>query len=442
MKKRITEYLIIILLITLIIPSNAYADDKGDLSAETMENGNTNNNETETESGSPCTDKVVINEGKKYLVSENGSFRSGWYIPNSKYKMYFSPVTKEAVTGLVKIKDKRYLFDSKGRCRTSEGVRGYNGKKYYSRSNGSLRSGWVRKPEYTMYFSDRTYAAQTGIKRINGKYYIFRKNGKLVRKEGTVLYKGKKYWIGKGGALKSGWLVTPRYKLYFKRKDHTAYVNTTKSLGNKKYTFDENGAVSAEGRLFWKSKFGITRKKVVDYLNSNMDLFIGTPYGGGAEDTAIPGVMMQCSGFVWYVLNETATRNHHMLPCSDIRRCSRYYSPTWDEMLRNFGLAQVFGGASDALGWSGQKYVFADKASMLRSGVLEKGDIIWIAGSDDTHLGFFWGNTPYQDRYWHSKYYGHETTRVYKGQASGNRISKIEACGSPMAGGYVVYKLD
>lgn len=232
--------------------------------------------------------------------------------------------------------------------------------------------------------------------------------------------------------------------MYFKRKDHTACVNTEKIINNVKYRFDKNGAVVFEqSQFWWKSTFGITRKKVIEYLNANQNSLIGTPYGGGAYDTPVPGWLMNCTGFVWYVLNETASWNQGMLPCSEMRRSARYYSPSWDEMLTGFGFAKVFGGNSDGLGMSGQKYIFQDKQSMLGSGILEKGDIIWIAGTADTHLGFFWGNTPYEDKFWHSKYYGHEITGVYQGNLSGNRISGIEACGTPLqGGGYVVFKLD
>ena len=56
-------------------------------------------------------------------------------------------------------------------------------------------------------------------------------------------------------------------------------------------------------------------------------------------------------------------------------------------------------------------YDFKTKSEMLRSGVLEKGDIIWIWNeneggkygiSDTHHIGFFWGDTPYENRFWHS----------------------------------------
>ena len=385
---------------------------------------------------------VITHNRKKYHANKNGILKSGWYRLSKNYRMYFSPDDLAAVKGLVRVGKSTYIFDAKGRSRTVEGIRVVNGKKYYSRSTGSLKTGWVRKDDYTMYFDKKTFAARTGISKVAGKYYIFRKGGNLFGTPGTPVYKGKKYWIADDGSLQTGWLVTPYYKMYFRPDTFTAWVNTTQTIGNRIYRFDGNGAVSSEYDLFWKSAFGITRKNVVDYLNSHMDSLIGTPYGGSADDTPVPGRLMNCTGFVWYVLNAVSTGNSGLLPCSDMRRCPQYYSPTWDETLSHYGFARVFGGTGDALGASGQKYVFSDKASMLASGVLEKGDIIWIAGSADTHIGFFWGDAPGEDRFWHSKYAGSESTPVYRGSASGNRISGIEACGFPLSGGYVVFKLD
>ena len=40
---------------------------------------------------------------------------------------------------------------------------------------------------------------------------------------------------------------------------------------------------------------------------------------------------------------------------------------------------------------------------MLASGKAEKGDIIFFKtdGTIDCHIGFFWGDTPYENKMWH-----------------------------------------
>ena len=53
-----------------------------------------------------------------------------------------------------------------------------------------------------------------------------------------------------------------------------------------------------------------------------------------------------------------------------------------------------------------EMYVFDTVADMLASGKAEKGDILFFKtnGSIDCHIGFFWGDTPYENRMWHQIY--------------------------------------
>lgn len=47
---------------------------------------------------------------------------------------------------------------------------------------------------------------------------------------------------------------------------------------------------------------------------------------------------------------------------------------------------------------------------LLRSGLARKGDIVFFNPynpyADDSHIGFFWGNSPSEDLFWHSDGYG------------------------------------
>ncbi len=58
----------------------------------------------------------------------------------------------------------------------------------------------------------------------------------------------------------------------------------------------------------------------------------------------------------------------------------------------------------------------------LNSGVLEKGDILWINGTEDWHAGIFYGDSPSDNKFWHSG--------AQHGLSSVNRISGIEPCGT------------
>lgn len=64
---------------------------------------------------------------------------------------------------------------------------------------------------------------------------------------------------------------------------------------------------------------------------------------------------------------------------------------------------------------------------MLASGVLVKGDIIFINADftqpgADNHIGFFWGDTPSDDKFWHSSDHG---DGLIAGAQPGNMISQI-----------------
>ena len=67
-------------------------------------------------------------------------------------------------------------------------------------------------------------------------------------------------------------------------------------------------------------------------------------------------------------------------------------------------------------------YTFRDKSELLASGLAQKGDILlmWWSLSPfddgaDNHIGFFWGDSPSEDKMWHSSTY----------PQSGNQISEI-----------------
>lgn len=83
---------------------------------------------------------------------------------------------------------------------------------------------------------------------------------------------------------------------------------------------------------------------------------------------------------------------------------------------------------------------FSNKQEMLASGVLEKGDIIFIdtdrsIAGNDYHIGFFWGDTPSEDLFWHSSSSG---DGLVAGSQPGNMISQITPKGT--ATGFLVIK--
>lgn len=173
---------------------------------------------------------------------------------------------------------------------------------------------------------------------------------------------------------------------------------------------------ASQGSRTVSEVLGISTDTLIYWLKSheNDSYYLGTPYkyagsagSNGTSDWRNPngdptgygfctnkGVGLQCTGFVWHVLVSAG-------------------SNPWNTP----NLAKQYDGTA-AGGWAAfvwnnnvKHYEFSSKSEMLASGVLEKGDIIASfdlstggAGSvaNDHHVGFFWGDTSNQDKYWHS----------------------------------------
>ncbi len=172
---------------------------------------------------------------------------------------------------------------------------------------------------------------------------------------------------------------------------------------------------------------GISAASLVRYLESheNDNFYLGTPYVGydwrsPNGDVSYNGVAgMNCTGFVWHALKSVGANPYSIPNMGGMPYCAGRWM-TWANAH------------SDQI----PMYDFSDKYEMLNSGVLEKGDIIWIwnendggkyASSETHHVGIFWGNSSSEDRFWHSSPYGN------------NQISPITGLSNHVS--YTVMKL-
>ena len=133
-----------------------------------------------------------------------------------------------------------------------------------------------------------------------------------------------------------------------------------------------------------------------DADSDNPRYYLGTPYVGqdhrnphgdcqgayGAYDT--PGYEgMNCTGFVWHVLYKAAV--HSGASRSQINRMG------------------VMGGVLSSWSTYGVYRIwFNSLEAAYDSGVLEKGDVMWIYGSSDNHNAIFYGDDPHDWIYWDS----------------------------------------
>ena len=170
--------------------------------------------------------------------------------------------------------------------------------------------------------------------------------------------------------------------------------------------------------------------------HENDEYYLTTPYGnkgphgeGGAIDTWDcwkpkgeygSGAYMNCTGFVVAVL----------------RACGANTS-----IIGNYTAKDGYnkGNETNAFKWekycrdnNAVSYTFSSKEQMLASGILEKGDIIYMEPADwnhsnsDCHIGFFWGSNSSEDLFWHSSSHADGIVKGYfPNSAGGNVISKI-----------------
>ena len=183
-----------------------------------------------------------------------------------------------------------------------------------------------------------------------------------------------------------------------------------------------------EGGTNYMTQFGVSRAKIVAELEAHEhdDYYLGTPYAGGdwqspngdpAYNDGVPG--MNCTGFVSYVLRKVGLDTDTVI--------AQMYIKGETNETGSGRPYDIMCGASNFMNLIQNAhltaYSFRDKDQLLSSGQAEKGDIILMWWSDtpgedsaDNHIGFFWGNSPSEDKMWHSSTH----------PQSGNQISEIE----------------
>ena len=170
--------------------------------------------------------------------------------------------------------------------------------------------------------------------------------------------------------------------------------------------------------------------------HENDEYYLTTPYGNKGphgEDGAIgtwdcwkpkgeygSGAYMNCAGFVVAVLracgaNTSIIGNYTAM--DGYNRGNEANASKWEEYCRDNNAVS---------------YTFSSKEQMLASGILEKGDIIymepvdWNHSNSDCHIGFFWGSNSSEDLFWHSSSHADGIVKGYfPNSAGGNVISKI-----------------
>lgn len=157
-----------------------------------------------------------------------------------------------------------------------------------------------------------------------------------------------------------------------------------------------------------------------DADSPNPRYYLGTPYVGqdhrnphgdcagayGAYDR--PGVEgMNCTGFVWHVLYKAAV--HSGAPSYKINRLG-----VMGSVLSSWYSNGVY------------RIWFNSVEDAYNSGVLEKGDVMWLYGTGDNHNAIFYGDSPEDFIYWDSAGARNRYCEVHAiGQSRGLWVAKV-----------------
>ena len=289
------------------------------------------------------------------------------------------------------------------------------------------------------------------------------KCGKKLISAAVILAMTASCFIFPAGVSASNYLdiAAPRTASGYKAVNcNTSGVNSSKGLKKGTKNLLDVLGIDEETYLKWLDDH--------DADGKNKNYYIGTPYspfnasGGDFRNPkgdlsmqyghpALSGVCktkgaMTCMGFVWHVLYSSCKNNGgHFTSCGapDCSRKNCQYITSTGAMIPDMSYYSI-----KALGKAGgsydykhpaywydfyrqydiERYYFKDKKTMYNSGILEKGDIIrqYISGDESQgkgqdHIGIFYGDSPNDDKYWHSCYI------TGKNSMNGNDITPIKA---------------
>lgn len=237
------------------------------------------------------------------------------------------------------------------------------GKTFYANADGELQSGWVRIGD-SFHFFDSDYVMQTG----------------------WLHYGSVWYWLDEatGRMASSGWYD----------------CDGTRSW------FNASGVwVDASG-----SVLGVSRQRLLEQLISheNDSYYLGTRYdtslspvsctypNGEPRSDGFTG--MNCGGFVSHAYAKAG---------GDLSKIANNQSNSpWPGGPGRGSFCNAYRWYGYALDSGATVLQFNSVSELLASGEARKGDLVFFYPfnpySTDCHIGFFWGDTPYENRFWHS----------------------------------------
>lgn len=367
--------------------------------------------------GRMAQDGLVQVGGATYAFSSSGAMRVGWYLDSTGSTSawrYFSGSGAMAWANssgalsepLSTSSDGSPVVADRADSSSLPGVIHIGDAVFYADANGAVNvaSGWIMSKDAsgesgnTWYYASSNGVLKSGWQYVNGAWY-WMDPSTFKMKTGWLNDGGTWYWLQPSGAMfANGWLKIDGVDYYFNASG--AWLNTSGSV------------------------LGVNRSSLVNWLMSheNDGYYRGTRYDThlSQETCMYPKgdprwdgyTGMNCGGFVSHAYMKAGG---NLAPIA----AEQSHSP-WSGGPGRGGCVNAYRWYGYAIDTCANVTYFNSIDELLRSGLARKGDIVFFNPynpyADDSHIGFFWGNSPSENLFWHSDGYG-------------NRISGLTALG-------------
>lgn len=389
----------------------------------------------------------ALADGTWYYAASNGAIQRGRWIKSGSAWYYLDDVSGAMRTGEFAVGSKRYFSYDSGAMASSCWIN-LNDGMAWANSSGALSEPLPTSSDGSPVVADRTDSSSLpGVIHIGDAVFYADANGVVNVASGWIMSKDASdesgntwYYASSNGVLKSGWqyvngawywMDPSTFKMktgwlndggtwYWLQPSGAMFANGWLKIDGVDYYFNASGAwLNTSG-----SVLGVNRSSLVNWLMSheNDGYYRGTRYDThlSQETCMYPKgdprwdgyTGMNCGGFVSHAYMKAGG---NLAPIA----AEQSHSP-WSGGPGRGGCVNAYRWYGYAIDTCANVTYFNSIDELLRSGLARKGDIVFFNPynpyADDSHIGFFWGNSPSENLFWHSDGYG-------------NRISGLTALG-------------
>lgn len=389
----------------------------------------------------------ALADGTWYYAASSGAIQRGRWIKSGSAWYYLDDVSGAMRTGEFAVGSTRYFSYDSGVMASSCWINLSNGMAW-ANSSGALSEPLPTSSDGSPVVADRTDSSSLpGVIHIGDAVFYADANGAVNVASGWFMSKDASdesgntwYYASSNGVLKSGWqyvngawywMDPSTYKMktgwlndrgtwYWLQPSGAMFANGWLKIDGVDYYFNASGAwLNTSG-----SVLGVNRSSLVNWLMSheNDGYYRGTRYDThlSQETCMYPKgdprwdgyTGLNCGGFVSHAYMKASG---NLAPIA----AEQSHSP-WSGGPGRGGCVNAYRWYGYAIDTCANVTYFNSIDELLRSGLARKGDIVFFNPYnpyvDDSHIGFFWGNSPSENLFWHSDGYG-------------NRISGLTALG-------------